>query len=125
MAMRILIVSDNKLTRWVLQEVCIQEGHHVSFANGAEKVLGEVESEPFDVIFAHLELESTDAVTMVKTLLQHQPETALVVISALQPREIETLLGDIKIFRIIEKPVEASIIRSIIEKVSNKQNLHA
>lgn len=123
--MRILIVSDNKLIRWVLQEVCIQEGHDVSFADGAEKVLWEVESKPFDIIFAHLEMDSTDAVTMVKTLLQHQPETSLVIISALQSQEIGSLLGDIKIFRIIEKPVEAAVIRSIIEKVSNKQNLHA
>jgi DNA-binding NtrC family response regulator len=123
--MRILIVSDNKLTRWVLQEVCIQEGHHVSFANGAENSHGEVENEPFDVIFAHLEMESTDAITMVRTLLRQRPETALVVISALQSREIGSLLGDIKIFGIIEKPVDAAVIRSIIDKVSNKQNLHA
>jgi DNA-binding NtrC family response regulator len=123
--MRILIVSDNKLTRWVLQEVCIQEGHHVSFANGAEKSHGEVENEPFDIIFAHLEMENTDAITMVRALLQQQPETALVVISALQSREIGSLLGDIRVFRIIEKPVDAAVIRSIIEKVSNKQNLHA
>ena len=123
--MRILIVSDNKLTRWVLQEVCIQEGHHVSFANGAEKVLGEAESEPFDIIFAHLEMDSTDAVMMVKSLLHHQTETSLVVISALQAQEIGSLLGDVNIFRIIEKPVEASVIRAIIEKVSDKQNIHA
>jgi DNA-binding NtrC family response regulator len=123
--MKILIVSDNKLIRWVLQEVCIQEGHHVSFANGAEKVLEEMESEPFDIIFAHLEMDNTDAARTVRDLLQHQPETSLVVISALQPQEIGSLLGDIKIFRIIEKPVEAAVIRSIIEKVSNEQNLHA
>jgi DNA-binding NtrC family response regulator len=120
--MRILIISDNKLIRWVLQEVCIQEGHDVSFADDVEK---EVKSKPFDIIFVHLELENTDAVTMVRNLLHHQPEISLVVISALQSQEIGSLLGDIKIFRIIEKPVEAAVIRSIIETVSNKQNLHA
>jgi DNA-binding NtrC family response regulator len=121
--MRILIVSDNKLIRWVLQEVCIQEGHDVSFADGMEKTPWETGARPFDIIFAHLEMENTDAVTMLRTVLQHQPETALVVISALQFQEIGSLLGDIKIFRIIEKPVEATVIRSIIEKVSNKQKI--
>jgi len=124
-SMRILIVSDNKLIRWVLQEVCIQEGHDVSFADGMEKTPWETGAGPFDIIFAHLEMENTDAVTMLRTVLQHQPETALVVISALRSQEIESLLGDIKVFRIIEKPVDAAIIRSIIENVSNKPNLHA
>ena len=123
--MRILIVSDNKLIRWVLQEVCIQEGHDVSFADGMERTLWETEARPFAIIFAHLEMENTDAVRMLRTVLQHQPETALVVISALQAQEIESLLGEIKAFRIIEKPVDAAIIRSIIENVSNKPNLHA
>jgi DNA-binding NtrC family response regulator len=123
MSMNILIVSDNKLIRWVLQEVCIQEGHDVSFAENAEEAFGEVESNPFDIVFAHLEMENTDAARMVRDLLQHQPETSLVVISALQPQEIGSLLGDIKIFRIIEKPVEATVIRSIIEKVSNKRKI--
>ncbi|MCJ7484871.1 MAG: response regulator [Candidatus Aminicenantes bacterium] len=123
--MRILIVSDNRLIRWVLQEVCIQEGHDVSFADGKESTLWETGARPFELIFAHLEMENTDTVTILRTVLQHQPETALVVISALQSQEIESLLGDIKAFRIIEKPVDAAIIRSIIENVSNKPNLHA
>jgi len=118
--MRILIASDNKLIRWVLQEVCIQEGHEVSFADKPEKDLEKADGKPFDVIFAHLEIDDTPAVTLLRDLLHHRPETPLVVISALQSREIGSLLGDIKIFRIIEKPVEAAVIRSIIEQVSNR-----
>jgi DNA-binding response OmpR family regulator len=118
---RILIIDDDKLLRWVLREICVREGHDVSAVADAESALREVESGSCDIIFADLETESIDAGAIAGKLSALQPKASLVLLSARPRQEIESLLGGFAISGIIEKPFDASDVRSFISNIQDRK----
>jgi DNA-binding response OmpR family regulator len=122
---RIFIIEDDKLIRWVLREICVQEGHDVMDAADAESAFREMESGFYDIIFADLETETFDAQEITEKIRVHQPNASVILLSARPGREIEPLLKNISFFGIVGKPFDASVVRSFIENVSYKPNLLA
>jgi len=117
---RILVIADDKLIRWVLQEICTQEGHDVSAVADAEEALREMKSRSYDVIFADLDTEAIDASAIAGILRNRHLKASLIVLSTRSRQEIESSLGDIRISGVIGKPFEAAAVRSLIEKVRDR-----
>lgn len=115
--MKILIIDDDKLIRWVLQEICAQEGHEVTDVADTESACRAMKSGLYDMIFADLETEAFDAQEIAEKIKVHQPGASIVLISARPRREIEPLFKDIPSIGIVGKPFEASVVRSFIDKV--------
>ena len=115
--MKILIIDDDKLIRWVLQEICAQEGHEVTNVADAASAFLAVERGPFDIIFADLETDAFEAQEIAEKIRTHQPGASIVLISARPRREIEPLFKALPSIGIVGKPFEASVVRSFIEKI--------
>lgn len=114
--MRILIIDDDKLIRWVLQEICAQGGHEVTDVADAENACRAMRSGLYDVIFADLETETFNTQKIREEIRIHQPGASLVLLTSRPRREIESLFGDIPSLGIVGKPFEASVVRSFIDK---------
>lgn len=118
---RILIVDDDKLIRWVLQEICVSEGHDVTAVAIPESASQEAGNGSYDIIFVDLETEAIDAATIIEKLKVHQPKASVILLSSRTRQEIEPLLNDIAIYGIVGKPFEASLIRSFIDKIRDRK----
>jgi DNA-binding NtrC family response regulator len=117
---RVLVIDDDKLIRWSLKEICSQEGHTVDTVGDAEAALKKVKDTVYDVIFADFELENASSMEMLKDIRNTRPGAPIVIISAHQSSEIEAQVQDIDIFKIVEKPFEPELIRSIAGQVRDK-----
>jgi two-component system response regulator AtoC len=117
--LRALVIDDDKLIRWSLQEICVQAGHVVETAALPTDALAKAESTQYDLIFSDFELEKNSVVAMIKSLHHLQPEAVLVILSGSQRSRIESQLSGLPIFKFIEKPFEAEEIRTLVREVQD------
>ncbi len=113
---KVLVVDDDKLIRWSLKEIFSQEGYKVDTASTAKDALKEVINNSYDLIFADLEINEENAVEMLKKTKEIQPQTKIIILSALSKDQIEPQLGNLNIFLIIEKPFKSEHIKSVAKE---------
>ena len=114
---RILIIDDDKLIRWVLQEICAQDGHDVTDVADTESACRAIKTGLYDMIFADLETEAFDAQEIAGKIKIHQPGASIVLFSSRPRREVESLFRGISSIGIVGKPFEASVVRSLIDEL--------
>lgn len=119
---RILIVDDDKLIRWSLKELLCQQGYEVEVASTTQDALNQAQKVPLHLIFTDCEINDEDGFQMLGKLQSIQPEAKIIILSALSSQQVQSRLGDIKIFSILEKPFQSDQIRSIARKALGLEN---
>ena len=113
---KILIVDDDKLIRWSLKEIFVQEGHDVDAEASTAEALGRVKNKAYDLIVADVEINEQDGIEMLKKIKALQPATQMIILSAHTKKKIESMLGSFPINSIVEKPFQSDQIRVIARK---------
>lgn len=113
---KLLIVDDDKLIRWSLKEIFVQEGHAVDVEASTAGALGLAKTEAYDLIVADVEINEQDGIEMLKKIKALQPATRMIILSAHTKKEIELQLGSFSINAIVEKPFRSDQIRLIARK---------
>ncbi|MFC2166034.1 response regulator [Acidobacteriota bacterium] len=123
--LRALVIDDDKLIRWSLQEIFSQEGHHVDTVATVSDALAQAEKSPYHLIFADMEIDDADSIDMLRKLLNLQPKAEIVILSAQTRQHIEDQIAELSISKIIEKPFNSDQIRGIAKAaldLLNKEN---
>ena len=79
---RILIVDDEPLIRDTLAEFLAQEGFAIATAPDGEKGLALGREQHFDLVICDIQLPGMDGVELLERLLQIDPETFVLLITA-------------------------------------------
>lgn len=111
--LRALVIDDDKLIRWSLQEIFSQEGHHVDTVGTVSDALIQAKESPYHLIFTDMEIDKTDSIDMLKALQKIQPRAEIVILSAQSRQHIGQQIAGLSISNIIEKPFNSDQIRSI------------
>jgi DNA-binding NtrC family response regulator len=115
--LKTLIIDDDKLIRWSLKEIFIQEGHQVDSVATADEALKKAEQDSYCLICADLEIQDEDGIELLKKLQKMQPEARLIILSALSQNQIEARLSNLSIFSIMDKPFNSDQIRKIARNI--------
>src|SRR5262249_59421183 len=79
---RILIVDDEPLIRDTLAEFLAQEGFTIATAPDGVKALALAREQRFDLVICDIQLPGMDGVELLERLLQIDPETFVLLITA-------------------------------------------
>jgi DNA-binding NtrC family response regulator len=113
---KILVVDDDKLIRWSLKELFAQEGYEVKAVATTKEALEQAEDKSYDLIFADLEIKDENSTEMLRKMTSFLPEAKIIILSALTRQQMESQIGDLNIFSIIEKPFKSEQIKSIVKE---------
>ena len=83
--LRALVIDDDKLIRWSLQEIFSQEGHHVDTVATVSDALAQAENSSYNLIFADMEIDDADSIEMLRKLKNLQPKAEIIILSAHPP----------------------------------------
>ncbi len=119
---KILVVDDDKLIRWSLKEIFSQEGYTVDAVATAKDALKQAKNITYKLIFSDLEINDENGIEMLKKARAFQPEAKIIIISALTKQQIESKLGNLCIFSIIEKPFRSEQIKTIVKEALGSTN---
>lgn len=122
MNINILVIDDDKLIRWSLEEIITQEGYHVDSAETTQAAIEKANQTTYDLIFSDIEIDNENGIEMLKDIRTSQPEATVVILSAVQKSKIEPQVEGLNIFSILEKPFKSEEIKTLTSEILNLSN---
>jgi len=116
MAQKILVIDDEKLIRWTLEQHLVKEGYEVATADSAEKGLELISEDPPDVILLDNRLPEMTGLELLEKL--RAQERGLMVIMITAYGMVETAVKAMKFgaYDYISKPFNLEEITFVIKK---------
>lgn len=111
---RIMILDDEKLIRWSLDKILVQEGYAVDTAATPREALALAEHAEYALVLTDLEICAAEARPFYTDLISKQPKARVVTLTAMAKDEAEKTLDGIPTYAIIEKPFTAEAIRAVV-----------
>jgi len=82
MAARLLIVDDERLIRWSLEQTLAKAGYEVASAGTGEAALAAVREDPPDLVLLDLKLPDTDGLQVLRQARQLAPHVQVLIMTA-------------------------------------------
>ena len=114
MVNRILVLDDENLVRWSLDQIIGQEGYEVDSAATTDEAVALAGKKTYGLILADLEICGDGAGSFFPGLVKGQTEAKVIIITALPADQAEQKLGGFKAHRIMEKPFASSQVREAV-----------
>ncbi|MFQ5883438.1 MAG: sigma-54-dependent transcriptional regulator, partial [Candidatus Methylomirabilales bacterium] len=116
MAAKILVIDDEKLIRWTLEDVLRKEGYAVISTDSGEAGLKLVEEEGPDLILLDLRLPGMNGMEVLERVKEMQPEALVIILTA--HGTVESAVGAMKkgAHDYLNKPFDVDETRVIIRK---------
>jgi DNA-binding NtrC family response regulator len=123
MPKNILIVEDEETLRESLQRVFAKEGFRVDMADSAEKGLGFLGSNIYDVIISDIILPGIDGIEMLSKIRHELPDQIFIVMTAYA--SIETAIKALRAgaYDYIMKPVMHEEIKQVVKNALRQRHL--
>ncbi len=82
MPSRLLVVDDERLIRWSLDQTLSKDGYEVSTASTGEAALAVVREDPPDLVFLDLKLPDTDGLQVLRQIRELAPHVQVLIMTA-------------------------------------------
>ncbi len=125
MAYKILVVDDEKLIRWTLEQHLVKEGYEVSSAESGEKGFEMISEEQPDIILLDNRLKEMTGLELLEKI--HVHERGLMVIMITAYGMVETAVKAMKLgaYDYISKPFILEEISFVIKKALEARSLRS
>lgn len=120
---RILVVDDEYLIRWTLEQNLTKEGYQVLVAQTGEEALEKVEREALDLVLLDIKLPGMDGYEVLEKLLQKDRNIVPIMITAFD--DVDKVVKAMKLgaFDYISKPFDFGKVYLAIEKALEASQL--
>src|SRR3990172_130574 len=113
---RILVVDDEYLIRWTLQQNLEKEGYQVILAETGEEAINKLEAEAPDLVLLDVKLPGMDGFEVLEKMLRIDRDIVPIMITAYE--DVERVVRAIRLgaFDYIAKPFDFDKVRLSIQK---------
>jgi DNA-binding NtrC family response regulator len=120
---RILVVDDEYLIRWTLQQNLEKEGYQVILAETGEEALSKLEGEAPDLVLLDIKLPGMDGYEVLEKMLRIDRDIVAIMITAYE--DVERVVRAIRLGALdyITKPFDFDKVRLSIEKAFEASQL--
>ena len=114
---RVLVVDDEALLRWSLNETLSAKGYEVAeAADGASAIAACSRPDPpADVVLLDLRLPDSQDLRVLSTLRRISPKLPIIVMTAFGTRDVAEDAMQLGAFRVLDKPFELNDIPPLVE----------
>jgi len=85
---RVLIVDDDRLIRWSLENALKRDGYRVSLARTGEEARERLEKDDFDLVITDLKMPGMDGMEVLEEVKRHCPSAKSVLMTAFGSGEV-------------------------------------
>jgi len=121
---KVLIIDDEKLVRWSLQQKLMREGYDAESAPSGEEGLNLIRDNGYDLVLLDLRLPGMDGVQVLQEIKKTERDIAVVVLTA--ETAIATAVECVRLgaHNYLCKPFEFDEVRVALEKARENLKLH-
>src|SRR5580698_6224217 len=124
MPAQILVVDDDSQQRSDLAEMVESLGYQVATATDGEDALAKLVSRPANVILTDLVMPRMDGVALLKVLAERGDRTPTIVLTGFgSVDQAISFVHDLKAFWFLEKPVQPGVMRTLLERALQQNQL--
>lgn len=123
MTAKILVIDDEKLIRWTLEDVLRREGYVVISAESGEAGLKLVEEQNPDLILLDLRLPGMDGMAVLERVKEIEPDPLVIILTAHGTVESAVEAMSKGAFNYLNKPFDVEETKVIIRKALETRNL--
>jgi DNA-binding NtrC family response regulator len=126
MAAQILVVDDDSQQRSDIAQMIDSLGFQVATATDGEDALAKLTSFPANVILTDLVMPRMDGVALLKVLAERGIRTPTIVLTGFgSVDQAISFVHDLKAFWFLEKPVQSGVMRTLLERAIQQNELIA
>ncbi len=114
--MRILVVDDEPMVQFLLQQFLTDEGHSVEIAQNGVDALERLESQSFDLIFTDIHMPYMSGIGLVEQIRQRGYRIPIVVMDSYPEPFLESHVHDCAC-AVLAKPFELNEVRQVLSQV--------
>jgi DNA-binding NtrC family response regulator len=124
MPAHILVVEDDADQRSDLAEIVKSLGYHVTTAADGREALSRLENSPASAILTDLVMPRMDGAALLKELAARGDRTPTVVLTGFGSLDRAiSFVHDLKAFWFLEKPVQPAVVRTLLERALQQNQL--
>jgi DNA-binding NtrC family response regulator len=115
---RILVVDDEPLIRWALNERLSSAGYHVDQAEDGASTLAYFRAgePPIDLVLLDLKLPDSDGVTLLKIIKRHSPSCRVILMTAFGAAEKLLEAQKSGVEEVLAKPFDLDLVLQVVER---------
>ena len=113
---KILVVDDEELIRWSLDQSLSEEGYEVIKAESGEEAIEKVKDESPDLVFLDLQLPGITGMEALQKIKEINPNTTVIIITALGVVEMVVKAMKLGAYNYISKPFNLDELSIMVEK---------
>lgn len=113
---RILVIDDEYLIRWSLQQNLVEHGYEVLMAASAEEGLAVMEMEDPDLVLLDIQLPGMSGMDLLRGIRENRPECAVVMITATSDLSVAVRAMKDGAFDYLPKPFNLDEVRITVDK---------
>lgn len=117
----VLIVDDEQLVCWSLENALKKAGYHTVTASSAEQALGQIHSQQFDVVITDMNLPKKDGFSIVEGVKMISPKSTVVMISAFGDFRSYARAKEHRIQHFVDKPFNLDDMVALVHSVLHRQ----
>jgi len=120
---RILVVDDEYLIRWSLQQNLVENGYEVSLAASAEEARGLLSREEPDLVLLDIQLPGMTGLDFLKVIRAERPDCLAVMITATSDVSVAVQAMRDGAFDYLPKPFNLDEVRVVVDKALETRRL--
>lgn len=121
---RILIVEDEKLICWALENALTNLGYEIRTVFSGEKAIERLYTEKFDLVITDMKLPNINGFEVATAAKTFFPSIPIIMISAESNTVCEMITQQSTIDCFIEKPFDLRFITSLIKDLIENKNVN-
>jgi DNA-binding NtrC family response regulator len=121
--MKILVADDEQTTRDLFAQVLQLRGDEYVGVDNGQAAVEHAATEAYDVVFLDILMPTMDGVEALRTILQHRPDTMVVLMTGFAVEEKIRDAMQLGAFDFFYKPFSIMDLVSILEKAKKSRQL--
>lgn len=119
----VLVIDDDKQIQLYLEEVFTSNGYLTAVASNCQEAELAFEKSGFDLVMCDINLQGEDGLNLAKSIIDHHPETALIMITGMDDSELAEAALDFGAYGYMIKPLRVNEVLINVSNALRRRNL--
>ena len=121
---KILVVDDERMIRWSIQQALAKDGHSVATVETGEEAVAQAADEMPDLVFLDITLPGIDGIEVLRRLKAIDPTVSVVMVTATD--DVKTAVEAMRLgaYDYVSKPFDLDRLRVVAQNAMDRHHLH-
>ncbi len=120
---KIMVVDDERMIRWSIQQALSKDGHAVSTVETGEEAVVQASDDPPDVVLLDISLPGIDGIEVLRRLKAQDPSITVVMVTATEDLKTAVEAMRLGAFDYVSKPFDLDRLRVVVQHALDRHEL--